>query len=368
MIVTSCLAFLDYVNTDLTLSLPNQARKRNKLENIDIDRLSNLPDSLIHHILSLLDTKSAVQYSIISKTWRNHWQNTTSLDFDHANFQTRTGFGKFVRHVLRFRRPFKLSKLRFYSGYKRNLSLIDATFKYAKSHGVEELGTDLSDFPPSFLDCQTLKSLTVGPLTRSLYCVIRSHPPNSFTFSSLTTLQLYYVSFDFENGYDFFSSFFNLEKLLIIDCFLLRFMVFKISAPRLVNLTISNLRFFTDHTELVISSPKLRFFSFEGIYPLLPLNVEDCPILEMVKICLYCPNFEEENTYYYNGYLISASEKLSHASSCNILLNFPHQPTLFTLERYSHSRFIKITKVEKEGGCIFYYYMNPSLFNIGRGT
>jgi len=41
------------------------------IENKEEDRLSDLPDPILHHILSLLDTKEAFQTSILSTRWKN---------------------------------------------------------------------------------------------------------------------------------------------------------------------------------------------------------------------------------------------------------------------------------------------------------
>ncbi|KAL5856768.1 hypothetical protein ACOSQ3_004226 [Xanthoceras sorbifolium] len=47
------------------------AEKEAEISNqMDIDRLSNLPNHIIHHILSFVDTKCAVQTSVLSKKWR----------------------------------------------------------------------------------------------------------------------------------------------------------------------------------------------------------------------------------------------------------------------------------------------------------
>ncbi|XP_026431937.1 F-box/LRR-repeat protein At1g55660-like [Papaver somniferum] len=54
---------------------------------IDVkDRISRLPDNLIHHIMSFMDTKYAVQTSVLSKRWIHVWKSPPFLNFDRWSF------------------------------------------------------------------------------------------------------------------------------------------------------------------------------------------------------------------------------------------------------------------------------------------
>ncbi|KAJ3690771.1 hypothetical protein LUZ61_019935 [Rhynchospora tenuis] len=65
------------------------------------DRISELHDSILTHILSYLPTKEAVGTRILSKRWRNMWASVPVLDFGFADFtdDKYTVFKKLKCHV-----------------------------------------------------------------------------------------------------------------------------------------------------------------------------------------------------------------------------------------------------------------------------
>ncbi|CAN1176066.1 F-box/LRR-repeat protein 13 [Linum perenne] len=50
------------------------------------DRLSYLPDCILHRILSLVDTKIVVQTSVLSRSWRYVWKHVPALNLEVSSF------------------------------------------------------------------------------------------------------------------------------------------------------------------------------------------------------------------------------------------------------------------------------------------
>ncbi|KAI9108096.1 hypothetical protein K1719_020969 [Acacia pycnantha] len=64
------------------------------------DRISDLPDSLLLHILSFLPVKEAIATSYLSKRWRPLWFSLPTLEFRRQDFQRFTFFHQFVDKML----------------------------------------------------------------------------------------------------------------------------------------------------------------------------------------------------------------------------------------------------------------------------
>ncbi|XP_050881590.1 FBD-associated F-box protein At4g10400-like [Lathyrus oleraceus] len=60
------------------------------------DRISPLPDSILHHILSFLPTKDAAVTTFLSKRWKPLWLSQLLLHFDDKNFPHALAFRHFL--------------------------------------------------------------------------------------------------------------------------------------------------------------------------------------------------------------------------------------------------------------------------------
>ncbi|XP_044466597.1 F-box/LRR-repeat protein At3g26922-like [Mangifera indica] len=281
----------------------------------DVDRLSNLPDDIIRRILSLMDTRSAVKTCVLSKQWEHYWTEIESIKFDDKTFNKWRDYAKYIRCVLRRRKPFRLHSLTYNCSGRKDKSLVSRIFNYAKKYNVEVLDTDVSTFSPRFYECKTLKTLIVGPIM-----------PNPFDFESLTTLQLVGVwLYNVNPNHDLFSSCLNLKNLILINC-QIPLDSYNICAPELAKLTVSNIADCTSNNKtLVISAPKLKIFEFSGMYPLV-LRSDDCLRFDIVDIQFSLPptdSLEEYNLKnpYISG-LIAMAEGFDHAKSVTISFKF----------------------------------------------
>ncbi|XP_074281977.1 uncharacterized protein LOC141606662 [Silene latifolia] len=96
-----------------------------------IDRLSDLPDSIIHHIISYLDTEEACRTTILSKRWARIWSTGLILDFRSQFFVTKKKGRSHKKTVLRLMNSVETT-MRQYS--EKNLSIRKFRVEYLTAH------------------------------------------------------------------------------------------------------------------------------------------------------------------------------------------------------------------------------------------
>lgn len=234
------------------------------------DRLSDLPDSVLLHILSFLrKTQNAVQTSILSTRWRNLWKFLPVFSLYSPYFKTLEAFNKFISQLLSLHDArTSLHSLNFYlhDDYMEEPHLLERILKYAVSHNVKHLQillkSDIQHFPSCFFSSHTLTYLCfyVYPgLTHSGHKILF---PNSLNLPSLTHLNLGHVAF--KDGAETFSKYPKLIWLKILDFDILGEQNLCISSTTLVKLTIQMNRKPKNYSRIELSTPSLAFFSFTG--------------------------------------------------------------------------------------------------------
>ncbi|KAJ3687003.1 hypothetical protein LUZ61_016167 [Rhynchospora tenuis] len=156
-----------------------QAKKSRRCKR---DRLSSLPDCLIHLIMSFMTAQEAVRTCLLSKRWQNLWTTLPFLDFDLWKFEyggprrnKSEKFRDFVCMTLLRREPCDLHKFRIRLYFDRMFQpecdmFISSWFIYAIKHNPQLLVFDVNF---------SLK----GPLSLSV-----------FTCASLVDVSLNYIN------------------------------------------------------------------------------------------------------------------------------------------------------------------------------
>ncbi|KAL3634895.1 hypothetical protein CASFOL_021949 [Castilleja foliolosa] len=67
---------------------------------IAVDRLSQLPQPILHSILSLLPQKHAVRTCVLSKSWRYLWHGRFNVEFRDNCFARKKEFWSFLDNTL----------------------------------------------------------------------------------------------------------------------------------------------------------------------------------------------------------------------------------------------------------------------------
>ncbi|KAK9069567.1 hypothetical protein SSX86_011471 [Deinandra increscens subsp. villosa] len=263
-----------------------------------IDYISNLPDSILHHILSFLPTKEVVKTSKLSKRWKTMWVSAPNLDFDDGllypydvDFQHSTSFINFVERILSLRDASKIDKFRLSCCVCFNPSQISSWISNVIMHNVQEL--DLSIFseyasviPQSIFDCKSLVILKIN-----LDHVIEI--PSRISLPCLKTLHLSLVIFPNDDSTEnLFSSCLVLEELALMDCMFMNLKNITISSLTLKRLTIHDLPcYMPSGRKIKIDAKNLTYLEFMGD---LSSEVILNSVSSLAKACINIPYL-----YYY---------------------------------------------------------------------
>ncbi|CAL0318647.1 unnamed protein product [Lupinus luteus] len=182
----------------------------------DIDRLSDLPDFVLLHIMEFMDIKDVVQTCILSKRWKNLWKSMTNLTLhclDDGRTYTRVSpledtdqtcilsFSKFVSRILSDRDgSLHLQHLDFAHRDTPEITLLEV-MEYAASHNVQQFRFPVEFDPPhtfelplSILCC---RSLTFLKLDFWIFSSANNKVkfPKSMNLPALKSLHLTFVTF-----------------------------------------------------------------------------------------------------------------------------------------------------------------------------
>ncbi|XP_023729583.1 F-box/LRR-repeat protein At3g59190 [Lactuca sativa] len=272
-----------------------------------VDDISNLPDCILHQILSFIPTKEVVKMSILSTRWKNLWASAPNIDFNDGLLYAKTVDGRcrpevssfinFVDRVLALRDPSNMEKFHLSCFVCNNASKIHSWISYAIMHNVQELdlclfGVDPFVIPRCMLDSTPLVSLKI-----KMDCVIEL--PSHVSFPFLKTLHLSLVRFpDDASTEKLFSGCPFLEELVLLDCYLVNLNNIVISSSTLKSLTIHDLPYFgefddTSGCNIKIDAVNLTYFKYFGnlLNDILLNNA-----LSLIDACIHIPIPQERET------------------------------------------------------------------------
>ncbi|KAL8032014.1 hypothetical protein ABFX02_13G066300 [Erythranthe guttata] len=186
-----------------------------------VDRLSDLPDSVLCHILSFLPTKISAATSILARRWRFLWCYVPNLHFHHANEDCINSV--FLLHKLQTINTFR------FTDFRDENDRVEKCITFAIERNVKNIDIFLcmANLPRCIYTCKTLVDLTIN----SIDLLPESGP---VFLPLLKKLHLFYVH---QNGYDTLLSGCPVLEELLIHSYI-DYASFKISSPTIKRLLI----------------------------------------------------------------------------------------------------------------------------------
>ncbi|XP_047342011.1 putative F-box/LRR-repeat protein At3g18150 [Impatiens glandulifera] len=225
-----------------------------------VDRLSELPDPLIYHIFSFIDTKYMVKSCVLSKRYKFLWRSLNIFRFDERIYRNNIFFVNFIKEVLSRCVGSKISSFSLEFLFSPNRRFLKKVLKHVLLHKTQHLllNIGLGDYfsMHPIITSQSLKTLHApcGSINGS----------HTFNFPILTTLYLEHPIFDDPDcGFsELFSGCPNLKDLTLHSC-VSDLDSISIMSKQLEKLDIS-VQLCPIDFEIVIDGPKLYSLKYKG--------------------------------------------------------------------------------------------------------
>ncbi|CAH8269106.1 unnamed protein product [Arabidopsis lyrata] len=249
-----------------------------------MDRISNLPNEIICHIVSFLSAKDAAFALVLSKRWQNLFTIVPNLEFD-TSVKNQGNLMEFADGVLALPASSRIrsSSLKFRRGVDpTHYDDLNCCICALLNRGILDLELDICagrpySLPLEVFTCKTLVKLELGGNYGGF--VIDVVPENAF-LPALETLVLTYIRFKDLRGCVF-------EKLLSA-CLVLKELVIEnmewerwkwsgnLSSPSLQRLTINHGDFYQcEFTRINLDTPSLTYLMLSDVVP------DDYPIVNL---------------------------------------------------------------------------------------
>ncbi|KAG6390378.1 hypothetical protein SASPL_148112 [Salvia splendens] len=242
------------------------------------DRISQLPDEILQHVLSFIDIYEVVETTILSKRWKNLWRSLLNI---RLHIRSAAAYRRRVFQFLSHRNAaaplhgFHLSLDNEIRVLEDDEAFVEECVLYAINHSVQSLRLhDLTlSLPAAVFTSTTLRELELRQRDTRVYV------PGRFSLPNLKTLYLEAPNLNFssDQGKELCSGLPELEKLSLRG-FSMPGLVLKAPKLRVLEILESNSLIIQE-----ISAPLLTSFRYEGFSPLECLMM-NLPMLEEVYV------------------------------------------------------------------------------------
>lgn len=303
-----------------------------------VDRISELPPFIVHHIMSYLSAEEVAQTCILSKRWYHLWTSFPILDFDQTLFirisvcpntflfwRTQKSFCEEVRNFLRFvdvsvdrlyEKKVRMQKFRLFISLvkvRKLSSFVDKWIGLAVKSGVKELDVNvitdkqrMYTLPRTFFSAKFVTALKLG------YCKLDLPLETIIRFHSLRKLTLEEVCINEQTVQKLTSDCPLLEDLFFKECWGLKsYCIYKACNLKILEIDLPFHQKDVERIEIVV--PSLQKFSLRSAFFKMPLLIEMAGCTNLKILNLSALRFMDQ---YFHGLIskLSSLEELSVGS------------------------------------------------------